>query len=104
MSDLGSRFARPDHATLLHLAAGLDRDGRDLDSVLRALRDKGANVIDSIRVMRELKGWPLAQAKDIVHSSAAWSDLRDFHDELHAAHVEANAQIEPDETDHDPAV
>ena len=61
------------------------RAGRDLDEVLRLLRANGFTMIDSIKATMELKGVSVAEAKEIVHASGAWSDRREAHDAFHRA-------------------
>lgn len=58
-------------------------EGKSMDSVLMDLRADEFSVIDCIKAVRELQPCSLAEAKQIVHFSEAWSDLRDAHDALH---------------------
>jgi hypothetical protein len=59
------------------------KEGSDLDEILRALRQRCPSIIQSIKVVRDLKGMPLGEAKELVHNSEAWSDVADSHSELH---------------------
>lgn len=57
--------------------------GTGLDEVLARLRRAGFSPVDSIRAVRALTGGSLAEAKEVVHLSPAWADVRDRADELH---------------------
>ena len=48
--------------------------GAKLEMVLVFLREKGFNKIDSIKTIRPLYGFSMHEAKDVIDSSAAWSD------------------------------
>ncbi|MGN9814477.1 hypothetical protein ACTMUQ_03900 [Streptomyces sp. SD11] len=67
---------------LAESAAAL-RDGKSLDEVLTDLRSQGFGVIDSIKAVRRLRSCSLAEAKQIVHFSEAWKDMRETHDAFH---------------------
>ena len=60
--------------------------GSPIEHVLAHLREVGLSKGQSIRVLVEAAGYRLREAKELVHSSAVWSDVRDrddqFHDEL----------------------
>lgn len=58
--------------------------GRDWPVILMSLRQQGATIIDSIVVVRAVDGCSLGEAKDLVHTSDAWADMRPYHDRLHA--------------------
>jgi hypothetical protein len=51
------------------VAAGADRE-----TLLVFLRDKGFDKIDSIKTIRPLYGLSMAQAKELIDNSDAWSD------------------------------
>ncbi|MFT4251046.1 MAG: hypothetical protein QM608_00995, partial [Caulobacter sp.] len=55
----------------------------DTEAALAFLRAEGLSVIQSIAVLVDRDGLTLAQAKQTVHLSAAWADLRDRHDAFH---------------------
>jgi hypothetical protein len=57
-----------------------ERGGED---ALRYLRDAGMSIIQSMRVMMRVRGYSLAEAKRIVHSSDTWADQRAAHEEVH---------------------
>ncbi len=52
-------------------------------------------MIQSIKIVRELQGISLEDAKEVVHSSNAWADLRASHDRLHAQAEVAGSVIQP---------
>ena len=56
-----------------------------LEDVLTFMRDGGASRIESMRLLIDLKGLSLADAKTTVHSSQTWSDLRASAEEFHEA-------------------
>lgn len=51
-------------------------DPKELNEVLYELRADGFSPIDSIRVTRAVLHVSVGEAKDIVHRSQAWADLR----------------------------
>lgn len=55
-------------------ARRLAQGGADRETILVFLRDRGFDKIDSTNTVQELYTLSLAQAKDLVHRSAAWSD------------------------------
>ncbi|MFI5591503.1 hypothetical protein ACIA5G_41080 [Amycolatopsis sp. NPDC051758] len=66
------------------LAAGIT-----LDTVLTQLRRRGFSQVDSVRAVRALTGAPLAEAKDRVHVSPAWADVRERTEQFHQDLAEA---------------
>ncbi|MGK3201229.1 hypothetical protein [Amycolatopsis sp. MEPSY49] len=65
-------------AARTRLAAGVP-----LDAVLAELREGGCTQVDGIRAVCALTGASLAEAKEIVHVSPAWADVRQRADDLH---------------------
>jgi hypothetical protein len=49
--------------------------GASLEMILMFLRERGANKIDSIKLIRALYGKTMPEAKEIVDHSSVWSDL-----------------------------
>lgn len=72
------------HNELLETARTVLEGGADWEATLAELRRLGASPIASIKVVRELKGISLGEAKDAVHFSRAWADRRVIHEGLHA--------------------
>ncbi len=62
----------------------LARDGT-MEEVLSLLRRGGCSKIESIRLLREIAGLGLGEAKRRVHLSETWRDRRASDDELHAS-------------------
>ena len=61
-----------DYAALLREAL---RRGYSLEPTLAALREQGASLIESIKVVREVTGMSLAEAKKAVTDSHAWDEI-----------------------------
>lgn len=53
------------------------------DIVLAQLHEEGFSQVESIKATVERLGLPLADAKRIVHLSAAWEDRRSANDGFH---------------------
>jgi ribosomal protein L7/L12 len=51
-------------------------ENNDLESILFFLRQHGCTIVDSIRMVAELQGIGLGEAKLLVHNSETWSDVR----------------------------
>ena len=83
---LGAYHMQP--RDLSHDLRRLVRDGVALDTALSTLRADGASIIECIAAVRWVRGCDLAEAKRIVHTSPAWSDVAaqnaEFHEELEA--------------------
>jgi len=85
MSDMKSKSkALLTHRELLEVARAMLGAGSDWEAVLPELRRLGASPIGSIKVVRILKGVSLREAKEVVHFSAAWTDRREAHEQVHA--------------------
>lgn len=57
--------------------------GAEVGEVLEALREQSPSIIDSMKVVHDVFGLPMNEAKDLVHNSRTWSDMRDRHSALH---------------------
>ncbi len=57
-------------------------DGRTLDEALSELRRVGASIFDCIVAVRTFRRCEIAEAKQIVETSIAWSDHRSITDEV----------------------
>jgi len=73
-------------------------DGKTLDEALAALRAKGLSIIECIMAVREFRHCDLAEAKQVVHFSSAWADMREQHDQFHRELEEVADEIEKDKT------
>lgn len=69
----------------------VDRD--DWNAILRQLRADGFSPVESIKVTRAVLHVSLGEAKDIVHRSRAWADLRSDFEALHEAAEAAAAHL-----------
>jgi ribosomal protein L7/L12 len=82
----------------LALARELEASGSSMDDVLGALRAAGAYAIPSIKVLRELYGFSLAEAKDRLHASPVWADeapdWERLHEQLARAFLEHGAEVD----------
>ena len=58
-------------------------DGKTLDDSLRELRASGASIMDCIFAVEKIHRRGLADAKQTVHFSPAWADMRAAHDKFH---------------------
>lgn len=60
--------------------------GDSIEQVMAFLRKAGFSKVQSIRILVDAADYSLSAAKKLVHSSAAWADLRTrddrFHDDL----------------------
>jgi ribosomal protein L7/L12 len=68
------------------------RDG--MQGFLRALRDRGARQVESIKAVCELGGVSLGEAKKIVHFSPVWDDMRSANEALHESAFVALDQMQ----------
>jgi len=69
-------------------------DGKTPDEALAELRAAGASIMECIFAVRQFRGCDLAEAKQVVHLSSAWADLRAQHDRFHDELEAALKQIE----------
>ena len=74
---------------LLKLARGLRASGMELDGVLAVLRNRGASIVDSLKIVRDVEHVSLGQAKAVVDRSPVWADARQSNRELRDALLEA---------------
>lgn len=56
---------------------------QNMESFLQELRARGAGQIDCIKAVREIAGISLGEAKEIVHYSRTWADMREASEALH---------------------
>jgi ribosomal protein L7/L12 len=57
--------------------------GEGLDATIMFMRSEGFWIIPCIKAVRTLLGVSLGEAKDLVHLSPAFADLREAHDAFH---------------------
>ena len=69
--------------SLLHSCEDMLSEGQDLEEILSFLRRNKLSQIDSIKVLMNLKEMTLAEAKQTVHTSKTWEDMRENSERLH---------------------
>jgi hypothetical protein len=57
--------------------------GESIESALRYMRSVGLSQIECVKAVKSLIGGNLGQAKEIVHFSETWSDMRPYQERLH---------------------
>lgn len=50
-------------------------------------------MMESVKLMRQLKQLSLREAQDLIHFSDAWSDCRESHEELQDTFAESLRQL-----------
>jgi 3-deoxy-D-manno-octulosonic-acid transferase len=78
-STSGTRLIDP---KIVEEARKIKQGGAGSEAVLKFLRDQGLGKIDSIKVLRDLYGIGLKEAKEIVDQSPVWSDRFEADHEL----------------------
>jgi ribosomal protein L7/L12 len=54
-----------------------------MESALRYMRGEGLSQIECVKAVKALTGGNLREAKEIVHFSETWSDMRPHQERLH---------------------
>ncbi len=67
-----AHFKLPEQNAIAADAQRLFEAGVDQEIVIGVLCKRGLSKIDSIKLMSELTGMPLLEAKNVVHNSRAW--------------------------------
>jgi len=57
--------------------------GKTIEDILLMWREHGLSILHSMQCLAHITGMPLGKAKETVHCSSAWSDLRPEHDRVH---------------------
>jgi hypothetical protein len=57
--------------------------GSTIEDVLLMWRAHGLSILQCMQCLAHVSGLPLGKAKEMVHCSSAWSDLRAEHDRVH---------------------
>jgi ribosomal protein L7/L12 len=63
--------------------------GASDEDLMAFLRAEGCSKIDTILVLREIQDLSLGKAKELVHLSRTWADVREKDDTFHEALVDA---------------
>lgn len=75
-----------DLAAAIRICNKLKDEGKSEDELLSFLREEGYDKIDCIKALNEVTGMGLKRAKEIVHKSPVWRDVRvrdeKFHEDL----------------------
>lgn len=50
-------------------------------------------MMESVKLIRQLKGISLREAQDVVHCSETWADCKESHEQLQETSVEALRQL-----------
>ena len=82
-----------DFTSCLEKARQLQKEGASDEDLLRFVRLEEASMMDSVKLMRQLKGIPLREAQDIIHFSETWADHRESHEQLQKTFAEAFRQL-----------
>lgn len=64
-------------------AQSLIDGGENMESALRYMRSAGLSQIECVKAVKSLMGGNLGQAKEIVHFSETWSDMRAYQEQFH---------------------
>jgi hypothetical protein len=70
-------------------AQRLRQEGKDLEYVLQVLRDRGASIMESVKIVRLVESIHLGAAKEIIDASVTWADYYSSDDELRRIAMEA---------------
>lgn len=73
--------------------SALDACPSDLADAIFFLRREGFSKIESIGVLAKYRGVPLSEAKALVHTSEAWSDVRSRDDQFQDDLIKAEAKL-----------
>lgn len=69
-----------DHSTYAAVASAVEeknRAGADLNELIEFMRASGLSIVESMKVLVEVNGYSLPAAKNVLHHSEAWADLRE---------------------------
>ena len=77
------------HTTLVLLVRDARAKGASIDEALAALREYGANVVDSLKAVRDAESISLGDAKKLIDASPVWEDFRLLNEQLRDAGEEA---------------
>lgn len=81
-----------EYSALTEAARASIASGANWEGTLVVLRRLGASPILCIKIVHDVRGISLGEAKEFVHFSEAWADVRATHEALHAD-VEIAANI-----------
>lgn len=79
------------------IAQRLRKEGARTDEWLLELRRAGATQVDAVKLVRELEGISLGNAKAVVDESPVWQDMREVNRQLREAAGEALEALEAED-------
>ena len=92
-----AHFKLPEQNAIAARAVRLVEAGAAQEIVLGVMRQGGLSKIDSIKLLSELTGVGLLEAKNLVHGSRAWRDTFSRDTEFKAGLAEALRALDEDE-------
>jgi len=72
-----------DNQTLISECRKLTAQGKDHEEIMHFLRAEGCSKVTSIAIIARVLEVGLGQAKEIVHASQTWADVRERDDRFH---------------------
>jgi hypothetical protein len=75
----------------------MQAEGTHIEDLLRLFRRQGASMLDSVKLMRELKAVSRKEAQDLVLFSETWDDQKENHERLQEAFAEALLHLQKEE-------
>jgi len=74
-----------DNHTLISECRMMAAQGKNLEDIMHFLRAEGCSKVMSIAVLAKALEVGLGQAKEMVHTSQTWADVRERDDQFHAS-------------------
>lgn len=74
-----------ENLTLVSECKKMDAQGKNTEEILHFLRSQGCCKVTSIAVLAKTLAVGLGQAKEMVHTSQTWADVRARDDQFHAS-------------------
>ena len=79
----------PDEYPIFRESQRLKEQQGTTEEILALYRRSGLSILESMQLFRRLMNVPLSEAKQVVHSSKTWSDVRAQHESFQAAAEDA---------------
>ena len=79
----------PIPADVMQTTRALIQRGASQQDVIQVMRNEQLHIVECIKLTSQLYELPLGVAKDIVHSSAAWQDVREQNETFHTQAIQA---------------
>ena len=74
---------------MIELSTQRRRAGDSVEQMLALLREQGATISDSLKVVRSVEGIRLGQAKEIVDTSKTWADFHEPSEKVRSIALQA---------------